>query len=345
MKIRDLKNDKDIQMVYDANASIRGTIWYIVSCRETDNINEFLDKFEGTFHYENFVYGSEEPRVSMAGHGDIQQVIEIIEDLDEIDTYLPPEINLHKILELSNKFMNTDDSDEGIALSDDCLGQIFDEVENGFKRFWNRVESRNFLISSFKEFIELQADCIENILDKEIDDDFYIIEEEPQTPKMRKYLDASKEDRDKIWERNPKFREEVRKEVIADKQDFLNDTTFSLIKGATTYIDIEKNICLIEVYNDKMFVHSLLNILNTSALDFNSELETTFDKIRNEGYNPTNDDVAKLIGSLKMTVEIAHQSTQNMDEIREYHEDIILDTLEEDSLVYDDNFILYKSFA
>lgn len=338
MKIRDLKTRKDMMMVFDANADVRAKVWYLVSDNESQNINAFLEKFEGAFVYiGGFQTDSLEVEFKLGSR--MSSVVEAIENLNDSD-FLPPEFNLHKVLELANLYMCTDDA----IKVDEILGDILDEFEEGFNRFMNRIKSRDYLLYSFEKFIDCGFEEFEDILDKEIDDAFYIIEE-PQTPKMRKYLDASKEDRDKIWERNPKFREEVRKEVIAYKQDFLNDTTFSLIKGATTYINIEKNICLIEVYNDKMFVHSLLNILNTSALDFNSELETTFDKIRNEGYNPTNDDVAKLIGSLKMTVEIAHQSIQNMDEIREYHEDIILDTLEEDDLVYDDNFTLYKVFA
>ena len=344
MKIRDLKNDKDIQMVYDANASIRGTIWYIVSCRETDNINEFLDKFEGTFHYENFVYGSEEPRVSMAGHGDIQQVIEIIEDLDEIDTYLPPEINLHKILELSNKFMNTDDSDEGIALSDDCLGQIFDEVENGFKRFWNRVESRNFLISSFKEFIELQADCIENILDKEIDDDFYIIEEEPQTPKMRKFKEASDEDFNKIWEKNPKFRDFVLDNFIKERNSYLRGEIFDKIEGAVVYVDVNEDTCIVEPYDSVKFIDSLNSI---GELENYLDLANMIEEIKQDGYCITHDDEKNIKNELSGIVSANYILIQDDVEIKEHFAYMEQEEMIDDTFYYDDNFVLYRilSFA
>ena len=336
MKIRDLKTRKDMMMVFDANESVRKGVEYLVYENEKQNMDDFLDKFEGIFIYTdyNFICGVVD--VSLKPHGKVSSIIEIIDNLDDYD-YLPPEFNLHKVLELSNMYIGTDDD----IKADEILGDILDEFEEGFKRFCQRVKSRDYLLYSLEKFISCDFDSFEYILDKEIDDDFCIIEE-PQTPKMRKFKEASDEDFNKIWKNNPKFVEMIQDAFIQDRQDYLNDTTFENIKGASVYIDVKNNVCLINVYDSKKFSSSILSIPEVQFYWDEDLME-----ILQKDDDITEAELSKIIGELKLMVNTAHDVTKDETELKDYFMSNDEDFIDEATLYYDDNFVLYRilSFA
>lgn len=337
MKIRELKTRKDMMMVFDANKKVRNAVEYLVYESEQQNIDSFLDEFEDVFEYSDYSFENESITVNRTGP--IEDLESAICDLDDYD-YLPPEFNLHKLLELSNMYICTDDD----IKADEILGEILDEFEEGFKRFCQRIKSRDYLLCSLEKFISCDFELFGYILDKEIDDNFYIIEEEPQTPMMRKYMDASKEDFNKIWENNPKFKEMVKESFVKERVSYLKDILFSHIEGASVFFDINKNICSIEVCNIKKFIDSIIE----SPIEDYSEITYLAKKIANEDYQWNEDDVEELFQEIRGLVLTSHIVINDDLEIREHLANMEQEEMiDEEHLYYDDNFILYhiKSFA
>lgn len=353
MKIRDLKDDNSIMMVIDANKEVKEIVYDMVCKIETDKLYDFLDSFMDFYFIDFGVDDFKEPYfgielVADVGTYEFEQIIEKVKALDNYNT----DFNMYEIFKAFDQFKQGID-DEDCSMVTKAYDTIRELLTEGCHEARKRVDEREYLLVEFKAYLndcvykfknlKENYDDIENIIDKEIDDDFCIIEE-PQTPKMRKFKEASDEDFDKIWKNNPKFVEMIQEHFIKEQNDVLREEIFNKIEGATTYIDVENTICAISVYDKSSFTKNLLDIeylQNYFAFNNIEEIVT-----KNEGL--TDDDILKIISELTSIIESENDYVNDNSELKEHlsymeQEEMI----DEEHLYYDDNFILYhiKSFA
>lgn len=349
MKIRDLKDDNSIMMVIDANKEVKEIVYDMVCKIETDKLYDFLDSFMDFYFIDFGVDDFKEPYfgielVADVGPYEFEQIIEKVKALDNYNI----DFNMYEIFKAFDQF-NQGIDDEDCSMVTKAYDTIRELLTEGCHEARKRVDEREYLLVEFKAYLndcvykfknlKENYDDIENIIDKEIDDDFCIIEE-PQTPKMRKFKEASDEDFDKIWKNNPKFVEMIQDAFIQDRQDYLNDTTFENIKGASVYIDVKNNVCLINVYDSKKFSSSILSIPEVQFY-----LDEDLMEILQKDDDITEAELSKIIGELKLMVNTAHDVTKYETELKDYFMNNDEDFIDEATLYYDDNFILYRTFA
>lgn len=354
MKIRDLKDDNSIMMVIDANKEVKELVYDMVCKIETDKLYDFLDSFMDFYFIDFGVDDFKEPYfgiefVADVGTYEFEQIIEKVKALDNYNI----DFNMYEIFKAFDQFKQGID-DEDCSMVTKAYDTIRELLTEGCHEARKRVDEREYLLVEFKAYLndciykfknlKENYDDIENIIDKEIDDDFCIIEE-PQTPKMRKFKEASDEDFNKIWEKNPKFRDFVLDNFIKERNSYLRGEIFDKIEGAVVYVDVDEDTCIVEPYDSVKFIDSLNSI---GELENYLDLANMIEEIKQDGYCITHDDEKNIKNELSEIVSVNHIIIQDDMEIKEHFANMEQEEIiDEDNFYYDDNFVLYRilSFA
>lgn len=158
--------------------------------------------------------------------------------------------------------------------------------------------------------------------------------------KIRKYEYMSRDDRMKVWENNPKFREMIHKAFVKEQEQLIA-TDFNQIEGALVDWNIECDGFILKIEDGKKFFDSLLEIESFQEC---TEIYDVAKFVQKNNYYFRIEHLNDIIGELEEIVHGGHRMINSEGETLEFlafceQSD---DNFNIDSFYYDDNYVLYQ---